>query len=179
MWIVRLALLRPYTIGVSALFILIMGVLSIRTMLIDIFPVIDIPVVALVWSYNGLSADEMEKRVTFVSERGISTTVNGVERIESQSFPGISYLKVYFQPGTEIAAAIAQMSAVSNTSVRNMPPGMQPPGILQFNASNLPVAQLTLNSKTLTEDRMYDYALNFMRLRLFTIPGLSTDHGRY
>ncbi|HRI80099.1 MAG TPA: efflux RND transporter permease subunit, partial [Cyclobacteriaceae bacterium] len=146
----------------------------IRFMLIDIFPVIDIPVVAVVWSYPGLSADEMEKRVTFVSERGISTTVNGVERIESQSLPGIAYLKVYFQPGTEIAAAIAQMSAVSNTSVRNMPPGMQPPGILQFNASNLPVAQLTLNSKTLTEDRMYDYALNFMRLRLFTIPGLST-----
>ncbi len=174
MWIVRLALRRPYTIGVMAFFILIMGVLSIRTMLIDIFPVIDIPVVAMVWSYPGLSADEVEKRVTFISERGISTTVNGVERIESQSFPGIAYLKVYFQPGTDIGAAIAQMTAVSNTSLRNMPPGIQPPGILQFNASNLPVAQLTLNSKTLTEDRMYDYALNFMRLRLFTIPGLST-----
>ncbi len=174
MWIVRLALRRPYTIGVSAFIILIMGVLSIRTMLVDIFPVIDIPVVAMVWSYQGLSADEMEKRVTLISERGISTTVNGVERIESQSLPGISYLKVYFQEGTDIGSAIAQMSAVSNTSVRNMPPGMNPPGILQFNASNLPVAQMILNSKTLTEDRMYDYALNFMRLRLFTIPGLST-----
>jgi len=174
MWIVHLALRRPYTIGVLALFILIMGVLSIRKMLVDIFPVIDIPVVAMVWSYPGLSADEVEKRVTLISERGISTTVNGVERIESQSYPGIGYLKVYFQEGTDIGAAIAQMTAVSNTSVRNMPPGMQPPGILQFNASNLPVAQLTLSSKTLTEDRMYDYGLNFIRLRLFTIPGLST-----
>ncbi|NOT74046.1 MAG: efflux RND transporter permease subunit [Cyclobacteriaceae bacterium] len=174
MWIVRLALRRPYTIGVLAFFILIMGVLSIRRMLVDIFPVIDIPVVAMVWSYPGLSADEVEKRVTLISERGISTTVNRVERIESQSYPGIAYLKVYFQQGTDIGAAIAQMTAVSNTSVRNMPPGMQPPGILQFNASNLPVAQLTLSSKTLTEDRMYDYGLNFIRLRLFTIPGLST-----
>ncbi|CAN5465004.1 efflux RND transporter permease subunit [soil metagenome] len=174
MWIVRLALRRPYTIGVLAFFILIMGVLSIRRMLVDIFPVIDIPVVAMVWSYPGLSADEVEKRVTLISERGISTTVNGVERIESQSYPGIGYLKVYFQEGTDIGAAIAQMAAVSNTSIRNMPPGIQPPGILQFNASNLPVAQLTLSSKTLTEDRMYDYGLNFIRLRLFTIPGLST-----
>lgn len=174
MWIVILALRRPYTIGVAAFFIVIMGVLSIRTMLVDIFPVIDIPVVAMVWSYPGLSADEVEKRVTFISERGVSTTVNGVERIESQSFPGIGYLKVYFQPGTDMGSAIAQMTAVSNTSVRNMPPGMQPPGVLQFNASNLPVAQLILSSKNLTEDRMYDYALNFMRLRLFTIPGLST-----
>ncbi len=174
MWIVRLALRRPYTIGVLAFFILIMGVLSIRRMLVDIFPVIDIPVVAMVWSYPGLSADEVEKRVTFISERGISTTVNGVERIESQSYPGIAYLKVYFQRGTDIGAAIAQMTAVSNTSVRNLPPGIQPPGVLQFNASNLPVAQLTLSSNTLTEDRMYDYGLNFIRLRLFTIPGLST-----
>jgi multidrug efflux pump subunit AcrB len=174
MWIVHLALRRPYTIGVGALFILIMGILSIRSMLVDIFPVIDIPVVSMVWSYPGLSAEEMERRVVLISERGISTTVGGVERIESQALPGIGSLKVYFQPGTNIGAAIAQMAAVSNTSLRNLPPGIQPPGILQFNASNLPVAQVTLNSKTLTEDRMYDYAVNFMRLRLFTIPGLSS-----
>ncbi len=174
MWIVYLALRRPYTIAVGAFFILIMGILSIRSMLIDIFPVIDIPVVSMVWSYPGLSAEEMEKRVVLISERGVSTTVNGVERIESQSLPGIGYLKVYFQPGTDIGSAIAQMAAVSNTSVRNLPPGIQPPSILQFNASNLPVAQMTVSSKTLTEEKMYDYALNFMRLRLFTIPGLST-----
>jgi len=174
MWIVHLALRRPYTIAVGAFFILIMGILSIRSMLVDIFPVIDIPVVSMVWSYPGLSAEEMEKRVVLISERGVSTTVNGVERIESQSLPGIGYLKVYFQPGTDIGSAIAQMAAVSNTSVRNLPPGIQPPSILQFNASNLPVAQVTVSSKTITEEKMYDYALNFMRLRLFTIPGLST-----
>src|SRR5882762_9193483 len=114
MWIVHLALRRPYTIAVGAFFILIMGILSIRSMLVDIFPVIDIPVVSMVWSYPGLSAEEMEKRVVLISERGVSTTVNGVERIESQSLPGIGYLKVYFQPGTDIGSAIAQMAAVSN-----------------------------------------------------------------
>ena len=174
MWIVRLALRRPYTVAVMALLIMIMGALSARTMLIDIFPVIDIPVVIVVWSYNGLSASEMEKKVTFLSERSISTTVNGVDKIESQSIPGISLLKIYFQPGTDIGAAIAQMSAVSNTALRSMPPGMTPPTILQYNASNVPVAQITLSSKTLSEDKIFDYALNFIRLRLFTIPGLST-----
>ncbi|MHA4812317.1 efflux RND transporter permease subunit [Flavitalea flava] len=174
MWIVRLALRRPYTIGVIALFILIMGVLSIKSMLVDIFPVIDIPVVNVVWNYPGLSAEEIEKRVVLLSERGISSSVNGVEHIESQSQPGIGLLKVYFEKGTDIGSAIAQMNAVSSTVLRLMPPGMQPPFILQFNASNVPVAQLTLKSKTLPEAKIYDYALNFIRLRLFTIPGLST-----
>jgi len=174
MWIVRLALRRPYTIGVIAFFILIMGVLAIKSMLVDIFPVIDIPVVSVVWSYPGLSADEIEKRVVLLSERGISSSVNGVEHIESQSQPGIGLLKVYFEKGTDIGSAIAQMNAVSSTSLRLMPPGMQPPFILQFNASNVPVAQLTLSSKTLAEDKIFDYGLNFIRLRLFTIPGLST-----
>jgi multidrug efflux pump subunit AcrB len=174
MWIVRLALRRPYTVGVMALLIIMMGILSIRSMLIDIFPVIDIPVVIVVWNYPGLSASEMEKRVVFLSERGISTTVNGVEKIESQSIPGIGILKIYFQPGTDIGAAIAQMAAVSNTASRFMPPGITPPSILQYNASNVPVAQITLNSKKLSEEKIYDYAVNFIRLRLFTIPGLST-----
>ena len=174
MWIVRLALRRPYSVGVMALLILIMGILSIRSMLVDIFPSIDIPVVVMVWNYPGLSAEEMEKRVVFLSERGTSTTVNGVERIESQSIPGIGIMKIYFQPGTDIGAAIAQMTAVANTSMRIMPPGMQPPAILQFNASNVPVAQMTLSSKTLSEEKIFDYALNFIRLRLFTIPGLAT-----
>jgi multidrug efflux pump subunit AcrB len=174
MWIVRLALRRPYTVAVMALLILMMGVLSIKSMLIDIFPVIDIPVVIVVWNYTGLSANEMEKRVTFLSERAYSTTVNGVDKIESQSIPGVTILKIYFQPGTDIGAAIAQISAVSGTALRAMPPGITPPSILQYNASNVPVAQLTLSSKTLSEDKIYDYALNFIRLRLFTIPGLAT-----
>src|ERR1035437_5411388 len=127
MWIVRLALRRPYTIGVMAFFILIMGILSIKSMIVDIFPVIDIPVVTMIWSYPGLSALEMERRVVLISERGTSTSVGGIEHIESQSQPGIGMLKVYFQKGTDIGAAIAQMSATASTSLRTMPPGMTPP----------------------------------------------------
>ncbi len=174
MWIVRLALRRPYTIAVMALLILVLGTLSLTRMIVDIFPAIDIPVVAVVWNYPGLSAEEMERRVVIISERGFSTTVNGIERIESQSIPGIGLLKVYFQPGTDIGAAIAQIGAVSSTILRLTPPGMQPPTVIQFNASNVPVAQLTASSATLPEDRIFDYGLNFIRVRLFTIPGLST-----
>ncbi|HVH10016.1 MAG TPA: efflux RND transporter permease subunit, partial [Gemmatimonadales bacterium] len=174
MWIVRLALRRPYTIAVMALLILVLGALSLTRMVVDIFPTIDIPVVAVAWNYPGLSAEEMERRVVVISERAYSTTVNGIERIESQSIPGIGLLRVYFHPGTEIGGAIAQISAVSNTILRLTPPGMQPPTVVRFNASNVPVAQLTASSATLSEDRIFDYGLNFIRVRLFTIPGLST-----
>ena len=174
MWIVRLALRRPYTVGVMAFLILMMGIMSVRYMMVDIFPVIDIPVVSVIWSYPGLSASDMEKKVVYLSERGISTSVNGVERIESQSQPGIGILRIYFEKGTDIGAAIAQMSAVSGTSIHNMPPGMQLPVILQFNATNVPVAQITMSSKTMSEDKIFDYGLAFIRIRLFTIPGLST-----
>src|SRR5881398_3197087 len=174
MWIVRLALRRPYTIAVMALLILVLGTLSLTRMVVDIFPAIDIPVVAVIWNYPGLSAQDMERRVVLISERAFSTTVNGIERIESQSIPGIGMLKVYFQPGTDIGAAIAQIGALSSTILRIAPPGMQPPTLVQFNASNVPVAQLTASSATLPEDRIFDYGLNFIRVRLFTIPGLST-----
>jgi multidrug efflux pump subunit AcrB len=157
-----------------AFLILIMGILSIKSMNVDIFPVIDIPVVTEIWSYPGLSASEMEKRVTLLSERGISSSVNGVERIESVSQPGTAILRVYFQKGADIGSAIAQMSATAGTTLRLMPPGMTPPTILQFNASNVPVAQLTMKSKTLPEDKIFDYGLNFIRIRLFTVPGLAT-----
>ncbi|MGN6566442.1 MAG: efflux RND transporter permease subunit, partial [Flavipsychrobacter sp.] len=149
-------------------------IMAIKAMMVDIFPVIDIPVVSVIWSYPGLSAAEMEKRVVLLSERGISSSVNGVERIESQSQPGIGLLRVYFEKGTDIGAAIAQMSATASVSLHSMPPGIQPPVILQFNATNVQVAQLTMSSKTLTEDKLFDYGLNFIRIRLFTIPGLST-----
>ncbi|HKW41586.1 MAG TPA: efflux RND transporter permease subunit [Gemmatimonadales bacterium] len=174
MWIVRLALRRPYTIAVMALLILVLGTLSLTRMVVDIFPAIDIPVVAVVWNYPGLSAEDMERRVVLISERAYSTTVNGIERVESQSIPGVGVLKVYFQPGTEIGAAIAQIGAVSSTLIRLAPPGMQPPAIVQFNASNVPVAQLTASSRILPEQQIFDYGLNFIRVRLFTIPGLST-----
>ena len=173
MWIVRLALRRPYTIAVLCLLIFLGGLLALRGMLVDIFPVIDIPVVGLVWSYSGLSAEDMERRVMLVTERAMSTSVNGIARIESQSSPGIGLLKVYFQPGADIGAAIAQMSAMSSTVLKILPPGMTPPVIVQFNASNLPVAQMTIESQSLPEQKLFDYGLNFIRIKLFTIPGLS------
>ena len=172
--LVRLALRRPYTSAIAALLILLMGTLSITRMIVDIFPVIDIPVVMVVWNYNGLTTEDMERRVVFITERAYSTTVNGIQRIESQSIPSIGILKVYFQPGTDIGGAIAQITAVNNSILRGAPPGMQPPGVIQFNASNVPVVQMTLSSKTLTEQQIFDYSLNFIRIRLFTIPGLST-----
>jgi multidrug efflux pump subunit AcrB len=172
--LVRLALRRPYTSAIAAMLILLMGALSITRMIVDIFPVIDIPVVLVVWNYNGLTTEDMERRVVFISERAYSTTVNGISRIESQSIPSIGILKVYFQPGTDIGSSIAQITSVNNSILRGAPPGMQPPGVIQFNASNVPVVQMTLSSKTLTEQQIYDYSLNFIRVRLFTIPGLST-----
>jgi multidrug efflux pump subunit AcrB len=174
MWIVRYALRRPYSIAVASIMIFIMGFLAIKSMLVDIFPVIDIPVVGIVWSYPGLSAEDMERRVVVITERAMSTTVSGISRVESQSIPGIGLLRVYFQPGTDIGGAIAQINAVSGTILRILPPGMTPPIITQFNASNVPVAQMTLTSDSLSEEKIFDYALNFIRIRLFTIPGLAT-----
>src|SRR5437879_4555978 len=174
MWLVRLALRRPYTIAVSCFLIMLLGVLSVTRMTVDIFPVINIPVVIVVWNYPGLSAQDMERRVVLISERGYSTTVNGISRIESQSISGIGLLKVYFQPGTDIGGAIAQISSVSSTILRIAPPGITPPSVIQFSATNVPVAQLTVSSATLPEQQLYVYGLNFIRVRLFTIPGLST-----
>ena len=172
--LVRLALRRPYTSAIAALLILLMGALSVTRMIVDIFPVIDIPVVMVVWNYPGLTTEDMERRVVFITERAYSTTVNGIQRIESQSIPGTGLLKVYFQPGTDIGGAIAQISSVNNSILRSAPPGMTPPAVIQFNASNVPVVQMQLSSKTLTEQQIYDYSLNFIRVKLFTIPGLST-----
>src|SRR5271157_5248307 len=172
--LVRLALRRPYTSAIAAMLIILLGALSVTRMIVDIFPVIDIPVVLVVWNYPGLTTEDMERRVVFISERAYSTTVNGISRIESQSIPGIGILKVYFRQGTDIGGAIAQISSVNNTILRIAPPGMQPPAVIQFNASNVPVVQMTLSSKTLSEQQIYDYSLNFIRVKLFTIPGLST-----
>lgn len=174
MWIVRLALRRPYSIAVMALLMLVMGLLSLSRMIVDIFPAVDIPVVMVVWNYPGLSADEMERRVVIINERALSTTVNGIERIESESIPSIGVLRIYFQPGSDIGAAIAQVSSLSATLLRIFPPGMTAPTVIQYNASNVPVAQITLTSPTLSEQEIYDYALNFIRIRLFTIPGFSS-----
>jgi multidrug efflux pump subunit AcrB len=174
MWIVRLALRRPYTIAVACSLVFIFGLLSVSRMKTDILPAIDIPVVIVVWNYPGLSAEDMERRVVFISERAYSTTVSGISRIDSQSMTGLGILKVWFEPGSDIGGAIAQIVAVSLTASRIMPPGITPPAIVRYNASNVPVAQLTVSSKTLSEEQLFDYGLNFIRLRLFTIPGLAT-----
>jgi multidrug efflux pump subunit AcrB len=171
--LVRLSLRRPYTSAIAALLIFLMGGLALSRMIVDIFPAINIPVVLVVWDYNGLSAEDMERRVVLVSERAYSTTVNGVSRIESQSLAGIGILKIYFQPGADIGAAIAQITAVNMSALRIMPPGITPANVIQFDASNVPVMQLTISSKTLSEQQLFDYSLNFVRLKLFTLPGLS------
>ncbi len=174
MWIVRLALRRPYTVATLCIAIAIFGALSLARLRVDVLPSVDIPVVVIVWNYPGLIAEEMEKRVIYLTERALSTTVNDIERIESQSVDGTGLVKVYFQPETQIAGALAQVSALCQTILRAMPPGITPPAILQFNASNVPVAQLTVSGPGVGEQDLYDYGLNFLRLRLFTIQGLST-----
>ncbi len=174
MWIVRLALRRPYSVAVFCIVVLMMGVLSVSRMIADVLPNIDIPVVIVIWNYNGLTAEEMERRIVYISERAYSTSVAGIEHIDSESIPSLGILRVYFEPGADIGAAIAQISSVSLTASRIMPPGITPPVVLQFNASNVPVAQLTMSSKTMSEQELYDYGLNFLRLKLFTIPGLAT-----
>jgi CzcA family heavy metal efflux pump len=182
MWIVRLALRRPYTVAVGAILIFLLGALSIRSMIVDIFPNIDIPVVNVIWSYSGMSAEDIERRIVFISERSISTTTNGIAKIESQSMPGVGILRIYFEQGSDIGSAVAQISAISSTILRILPPGMSPPIIIPFNAANLPVVQMTLSSDTLSEEKIFDYALNFIRIKLFTIPGLAVpapDGGRF
>ncbi len=174
MWIVKLALRNPYAMAVVAAVILLLGVISVQGMIVDIFPVINIPVVGVVWTYPGLPAEDMETRVVFPAERGYTTTVNGISRMESESIPGVGLIQIYFEPGADIGSAVAQITSSSLTSLRVMPPAITPPNIVQFNASNVPVAQLTLTSESLTEATLFDYAQNFVRLSLFTIPGLST-----
>ncbi len=171
MWIVRLALRRPYTFVVMSLAILLLGVTAIITMPIDIFPFIDIPVVSVVWNYAGMSPSEMESRVLTVFERGMTTTVNDIEHIESQSYYGVSVVKVYFQPNVKIDMAVAQITAQSNSVTRAMPPGIYPPSIIKYDASSVPILQLGLESKTLSEEEIFDLAQNFIRTPLATVQG--------
>ena len=171
MWIVNLALARPRTVAVMCLLILIFGVLSIFRMPTDIFPTIDIPVVTVVWSYGGLAPEEMETRVVNVSERSYTTTVGNIEHIESQSLAGISVIKLFFQPGTSISQAVAQVASVSQTVLRGLPPGATPPLILQYDAADVPVLQMSLSSDTLPLSDIVDYTQNFVRNQLVTIQG--------
>ncbi len=173
MWIVRLALNRPYTFIVMSMLIAVLGVLASLQMPVDIFPEIDIPVVNVIWSYSGISADEMAKRITTSFERGLTTTVNDIEHIESQSISGASVVRVYFHPGAKVEMAIAQISALSGGIVRVLPPGTTPPAIIKYNAASVPVLQLALSSKTLSEQQLYDLSQNFIRTQLATVQGAS------
>ncbi|HWP46878.1 MAG TPA: efflux RND transporter permease subunit [Candidatus Limnocylindrales bacterium] len=173
MWIVRLALRRPYTFIVMALLIILLGIVTITRMPTDILPEINIPIVSVIWSYGGMAPEEMEKRVVTFSERSFTTTVNDIEHIESQSMNGVSVIKVFFHPRAKIEAAVAQMASISQTVLRVMPPGMQPPLIIRYSASNVPILQIGVGSKTLSEQQLYDYGFNFIRTQLATVQGAS------
>ena len=176
MWIVKLALNRPYTFLVAALLILILSPIVIRQMSVDIFPNINIPVVSIIWNYTGFSPQQMEQRITSITERALTTTVNDIEHIESQSLNGVAVVKVYFHPNVKIDMAVAQITAVSQTQLRQLPAGTTPPLILQYSASSVPIVQLSLSSKTLSEQTLNDLTQNFIRPRLTNIQGTAIPY---
>src|SRR6478735_6649015 len=176
MWLVRVALGRPYTFVVMAVLIVLLGVVTIRRMSTDILPEIDIPVVAVVWQYGGLPPEEMEKRVVSGYERFLTTTVNDIEHTESQTLTGVSVIKVFFHPGAKIDAATAQIAAISQTAIRSLPPGATPPLILRYSASNAPVMQLALESEQLSEQQLFDLGVNFVRAGVATVQGAGVPY---
>lgn len=171
MWIVRLALRRPYTFVVVALLMLILGGWFIKQTRKDIFPDVNIPVVSIIWTYAGLSAEEFDQRITTYSEYSLAGNVNDIERMESQTLNGIGLIRLYFHPNVEIQAAVAQATAVSQAILRRMPPGMQPPIILRYSANSVPVIQIGLSSDTLTEQELYDYGIFRIRQAISVIQG--------
>src|SRR5437763_13800453 len=176
MWIVRIALARPYTFVVMAVVIAILGGASIVTMAVDIFPYIDIPIVSVLWVYGGLSPEEMEKRVVTGFERSLTSNVNDIEHIESQAYSGYAVVKVYFHPTVKVDMAVAQVTATMNTALRQMPPGMFPANILKYDAASVPILQLGLFSKTLREQEIFDIGNNFIRTPLGTVQGASVSY---
>jgi multidrug efflux pump subunit AcrB len=170
MWIVRVALNRPYTFVVLALLILGIGPLTIARTPTDIFPNIDIPVVSVIWNYGGLSAQDMADRIISNFERTLTTAVNDIEHIESQSLRGISVVKVFLQPGAQIDLAVAQTTAVSQALLRQAPVGTVPPFIITYNASSVPIIQLALSGQGLSEQQLFDLGVNFIRPQLATFP---------
>jgi multidrug efflux pump subunit AcrB len=176
MWIVRLALQRPYTFVVLAILILIMGALAIVRTPTDIFPNINIPVVSIIWTYNGLVPEDMADRIVSITERALTTTVDNIEHIESQSLYGIAVVKVFLQPTANIQQGIAQITAVSQTQLKQLPLGTTPPLILAYSASSVPVLQLALSGQNMSEQQLNDYGLNFIRTQLITVPGASVPY---
>jgi multidrug efflux pump subunit AcrB len=176
MWIVQLALRRPYTFVVMSILILIMGGVAIFRTPTDIFPNIDIPVVSIIWNYNGLVPKDMSDRIVSVTERNMTTIVDNIEHVESQSLYGIAVVKVFLQPNASLDRAIAQITASSQTQLRQLPAGTTPPLIIAYSASSVPVLQLALSGKDLSEQQLNDYGLNFIRTQLITIPGTAVPY---
>jgi CzcA family heavy metal efflux pump len=176
MWIVRLALRRPYTFVVMSILLLILGPVCILRTPTDIFPNIDIPVVSVIWNYTGLSPEEMSNRIIYQYERVLTTTVNDIEHIESQSLNGIGIVKIFFHPGVQIGNAVAQVTAVSQTLLRQLPPGTTPPLVIQYNASSVPILQLALSGQGLSEQQLGDIGLNFVRTGLVSVPGAAIPY---
>jgi multidrug efflux pump subunit AcrB len=176
MWIVQLALRRPYTFIVLAIFILIGGVLSILRTPKDIFPDINIPVCAAIWNFTGMPAEEFSNRITSVYERILTTVVNDIEHIESTSYNGVGVVKIYLQPNASVPVAMAQLTAASQAVLKQLPPGETPPLILSFSASNVPVLRLGLSGKSFSEQQLNDLALNFLRVQLVTVPGAAVPY---
>jgi multidrug efflux pump subunit AcrB len=174
--LIRTALRRPYTFVVMAMLIAIAGGLSIRRTPTDIFPSIDIPVISVIWNYGGLPPEEMEKRIVNNFERFLTTIVGDIEHTESQTLTGIAVIKIYLHPGANVAQAIAQTTAVSQTAVRSMPPGTIPPLIVQYSATSVPIMQVALESDTLSEQQLFDYGINFIRSEIATIPGVQIPY---
>ncbi|HVU65454.1 MAG TPA: efflux RND transporter permease subunit [Phycisphaerales bacterium] len=172
MWIVRLALRRPYTFVVAAMLVLVLGVLSIWRMPTDVFPSVNIPVVSVVYNYSGMSPDEMETRIVGQFERFVITTVNDIDHIESHALNGIGLVRVYFQPNAKVEEAMSEVVAIAQTGLRSMPPGTQPPLIIRYSASSVPILQLAVSSDTIPEQQLFDLTINSLRNQLVTIPGI-------
>lgn len=173
MWIVRIALSRPYTFIVLALLLAILGPLTIATMATDIFPAIRIPVIGVIWTYNGLPPQEMSGRITAGFERASLVAVNDIDHIESQSITGMAVVKLFFHEGANVDLSMSQVTAVAQAWLRQLPPGTTPPFILSYNASSVPIIQLALSSQTITEQGLFDLANNFVRTQLAGVAGAS------
>src|SRR3954471_13423118 len=182
MWIVRLALRRPYTFVVLALLLPLIGAVVLfgtpmrAGMPTDIFPDIRIPVIAVTFQYPGLAPDEMAGRITSNIERFVTTIVNDVEHVESQTYPGVTVIKLFFQPGVDINLAMAQVTAFGQQSLKNMPPGVQPPLILKYNAASVPILQLAMSSNRHTEAQLFDFGNQVIRAQVATVAGASVPY---
>lgn len=176
MWIVNLALRRPYTFIVLAIFILIAGVLSVLSTPKDIFPSINIPVISVIWTFTGQAPEEVEQHITSPYERVLTTTVDNIEHIESQSLNGIAVVKIFLQPNANVPAGIAQVTSVSQAVLKQLPNGITPPLVISYSATNVPVINVGLSSKTLSEQQLNDYGLNFVRTQLITVPGAAVPY---